>query len=127
MRCLLCRWLPPLGWMGVIFLLSAQSTLPHPAQPWLSILLEQLGHALAYGILAWLFLWALRGDGSASAPLRIVSVVLAAVYGASDEIHQAFVPGRHPSLLDLLTDGAGASLAMLLDWRRRRAPASSPR
>lgn len=127
MRCLLYRWLPPLGWMGVIFLLSAQSTLPHPAQPWLSVLVEQLGHALAYGILAWLFLRALRGNGPVSCRLRVVSVVLAVVYGASDEIHQAFVPGRHPSLVDLLTDGAGASLAMLLEWRRHRAPASSPR
>ncbi len=37
-----------------------------------------------------------------------IAVVLASAYGASDEIHQIFTPGRTPDVLDWLTDTIGA-------------------
>ena len=36
------------------------------------------------------------------------------LYGVSDEWHQAFVPGRHPSPFDLLADTAGVLLGYWL-------------
>ena len=125
MRDRLLRWVPPLVWMGVIYAVSAQPTLPGLPEPWLDVLAKKSGHALAYGLLAWLYLRALRGDGPASDRLRALSLILAVVYGATDEYHQAFVPGRTPRLLDVLVDGAGATLAMALErWRVRvRLPA----
>jgi VanZ family protein len=38
---------------------------------------------------------------------------VALLYGLSDEFHQAFVPGRHPDPLDIVTDIAGAAAALL--------------
>jgi VanZ family protein len=115
------RWLPPLAWMGLIFFLSAQPSLPQAPEPWIDVLLKKGGHGVGYGILAWLYLRALRGNGKASDGLRLVSLGLAVAYGIADEFHQAFVPGRTPSALDVLVDGAGATLAMALGWWRSRA------
>jgi len=50
--------------------------------------------------------------------------VLAVLYALTDEFHQSFVPGRHPSLLDVLVfDAAGAAIAL---WFRHRFSARPP-
>jgi VanZ family protein len=113
--------------MGLIFVLSAQPDLPHVPGPWFDTLLKKTGHAVAYGVLAWLYLRALcqcLGDGRASTTLRALSAGLAVVYALSDECHQTFVPGRDGNLLDVMVDAVGACAAMWLDWwlaRRRRS------
>ena len=124
MRQFLYRWLPPLAWMGLNFVLSAQSNLPRAPGPWLDTLLKKTGHALSYGVLAWLYQRALRQRIRAPTTLRVVSIALAVAYGLSDEYHQTFVPGRRGRLLDVAVDGVGACGAMLLDWwlERWRAP-----
>ncbi len=127
MRELLRRWAPPLAWMGVIYVLSAQPSLPSAPEPWLDVVLKKSGHALAYGLLAWLYLRALRGKAPPSERLRLLSLVLAVAYGATDEVHQAFVPGRTPRLTDVLIDGVGATLAMALERRRAQARPPTPR
>ncbi len=119
MRRTLWRWLPPLIWMGLIFIVSAQPDLPRAPGPWLDTLLKKMGHALAYGILAWLYLWALRGRFQDERMLYVMSIGLAVAYGLSDEYHQTFVPGRKGRLLDVAIDGVGACAAMFLDWWRR--------
>jgi len=114
--------LPPLIWMGLIFFFSAQPHLPRAPAPWLDTLLKKLGHALGYGVLAWLYLRALRGHLHPPNSCRAVSLGLALLYGLSDEYHQTFVPGRNGTLLDVAVDGMGAGGAMLLEWwlQRRR-------
>jgi len=42
------------------------------------------------------------------------AVVLATLYGASDEYHQSFVPGRTPDVADLRADAIGATVAVSL-------------
>lgn len=119
----LSRWVPPLAWMGAIFVLSAQPDLPHAPGPWLDTLIKKVGHAVVYGVLAWLLLRALVGDGAPSDRLRLVCAALAVAYGVSDELHQACVPGRHPAVTDVLIDGVGAVTAMALHrrWTEVRA------
>jgi len=127
MRRFLWHWFPPLAWMGLIFVLSAQSDLPHAEEAWLDVLLKKTGHALVYGVLVWLYRRALRRRFPAGTTLRIVSIGLAVAYALSDEYHQTFVPGRNGNLVDVAVDGVGACGAMLLArWRERQRARPGP-
>jgi VanZ family protein len=118
------HWIAVLAWMGVIFFLSSQAWLPHPAPSFFDDLQDVLGHFAAYGVLALLLHRALTGSGSARA-VRY-AMLIALLYALSDEIHQAFVPGRHPDPFDILTDCTGAAAVLLvlslLHSRRARRP-----
>ncbi|MDI6891155.1 MAG: VanZ family protein [Thermodesulfovibrionales bacterium] len=53
--------------------------------------------------------------------LIILTVALAILYGISDEIHQAFIPGRDTSPWDVLADGLGGTLGVLCYTKANRA------
>ncbi|MEA3376181.1 MAG: VanZ family protein [Chloroflexota bacterium] len=116
MRTLIWRWLPALAWMGLIFFVSAQPSLPS-APAWWDVILKKTMHAVAYAILTWLYLGALRGTWEDDRIIRVASVILAVAYAISDEVHQTFVPGRNGTLVDVLLDGVGILSVMLLDSR----------
>jgi VanZ family protein len=108
------RWFAVVAWMALIFYMSAQPTLPLLA----NIAGEAeslLGHFMEYGVLALLLRWALGGVGVKRAALW--AFALAVMYALTDEFHQHFVPGRHMDPVDLLTDAAGAALALWLASR----------
>jgi VanZ family protein len=107
--------------MGVIFIFSAQPTLPS-VPGWWDSLLKKTMHALAYGVLALLIMRALRGYWSDDGLVRLVSMALALAYALSDEYHQTFVPGRDGNLIDVGVDAVGIVGATLLDWRWRDEP-----
>jgi VanZ family protein len=70
-------------------------------------------HFWVYGLLGALLLRALAGAAWAGVTVRAASAawLMAVVWGALDEVHQAFVPGRSLSGLDWLADAGGAALA----------------
>jgi VanZ family protein len=106
-------WLPVVAYAGLIFYLSSQSR-PSPPTLWL---LAHLGdktlHAIEYAILGILcyraFAYA-AGDRAARSALML-AIITSIGYGVTDEVHQAFVPQRHPNGWDLLADAIGATLA----------------
>ena len=113
------RWVGVLAWMGLIFFLSAQPDLPHPSLGWLDLVISCGAHAFLYAVLALLLGWALA-LGRRPLPLALV---LAVLYGFSDEFHQAFVPGRHPDPLDIVCNTAGAATALgAWAWLSRVCP-----
>lgn len=127
MKRFLWLWLPPLAWMTLIFVLSAQPDLPHPPQPWQDTLIKKGGHAFVFGVQAWLYLRALRRHVSSPATLRWVCAGLAVLYAASDEFHQTFVPGRKGRLSDVVIDSLGVGIVIVLDWWLARRLARQPR
>lgn len=110
-------WTGALVWAGVIFVLSHQSTLPHPPSIGASIS-AGLGHITVYFVLAALITLGLLRSGVESRRAVGLAITIAVLYGISDEWHQSYVPGRHPSVEDVLLDLLGATLgAMLVRWR----------
>ena len=112
----LLRWLLVVAWMILIFTLSAQPRLPRLPEPLADVLLKKTAHFLEYGILATLIWRALAWGRRA----WLWAWLLAVLYASSDEWHQSFVPGRHPSPWDVVIDGCGAATLLLISWLRMR-------
>lgn len=43
-----------------------------------------------------------------------ICLIIGIIYATSDEIHQAFVPGRGPMFTDVLIDSMGVTVGMLI-------------
>src|SRR5919201_1312216 len=115
-RC--ARLLVLVAWMLLITFWSGQANLPidqglvadnlHGWQ-------HRVAHLLAYGLLGLLARWAF--DGSPRATLS--AVVVASAFGATDEWHQAFTPGRRAAIDDWALDTLSAALAIYVISRLR--------
>ncbi|ODS42241.1 MAG: hypothetical protein MSIBF_02580 [Candidatus Altiarchaeales archaeon IMC4] len=111
---------PALAWnlavlyAGAIFLFSA---MPIPPQPPIGFDITKIEHALEYFIFAILLITALRGKNPVGYYPVVLAVLIAALYGISDEVHQFFVPGRCMSIYDVLADWAGAFIAAFIHKR----------
>ena len=115
----------PVAIAGLIFLASSRSYVPSPGFTKVD---DKFAHFLVYGLLGTLLCRLGRGWRAAACALVVVSA-----FGASDEWHQSFVPGRVSDFGDWLADTLGAAVAVafysgwawyrqLLErpvWRRR--------
>jgi VanZ family protein len=126
-------WLPPLVWMALIWELSTDvGSADHTAGlfiwimsrlfPWATPaqidlahgLMRKLGHLTEYGILAALWFRALHvGRRLDSARSAWTALAISVAWALADEFHQTFVPSRTASVLDVLVDATGATLATL--------------
>ena len=101
-------WGPAAIWAAVLFLLSEVS--PDVAGGGLEIN-DKVMHLGLYSILGAALAWA--GWRSKRVPVFVL-ILVGMAYGASDEWHQGFVPGRYPSWGDLLADCVGVILGFLV-------------
>ena len=104
-------WLPVAAYMAVIFVLSSISNPPTVPQAGS----DKVLHFLLYGGLAAVIVRALAGGFGYPVTMRtvLVAVVVSAVYGATDEVHQHFVPTRQMDAWDLAADSVGAAASAL--------------
>ena len=117
-------WLPAIAWACLIFAFSAQPNLRFMPDEGLDFVVRKAGHMAVFGILAELLGRGLsRSTGWRRRWVGLGALALAALYAVSDEVHQAFVDGRHPSANDVGIDVAGALIALLVlgAVRSRRA------
>jgi VanZ family protein len=124
------RYGPALVVMVVIFLASARAKGELPDfQAW-DLVVKKSGHLFIYGLLGVAYLRALIGRRAADWRDLALAIMLAALYGASDEFHQTFVAGRGATVVDVLIDtiGAVAGLAAnaAMGARARRAAGRRP-
>lgn len=111
-RCnLLYYWMPVLVYCFLIFI---QSSKPAPEQLPVFPFSDKVIHFLLYTPLGVLFCRAFGTLKSRTWVTIILSVSASILYGASDEIHQVFVPSRTAELSDLLADALGSLFGVIL-------------
>ncbi len=119
-------WLPALCLMGLIFYISSGPA-PEFLEHKMFDLQDKALHASAFLVLALLFYRGLLWSGQPpSRAMAWIAMGLAALYGASDEWHQSFVPSRTSEMDDWIADVLGSlivvlayrPLADLLNWER---------
>ena len=143
-------WFPVLLWMAVIFVVStdlgsAENTgdilepllrwfvpsISKDAIEWAHFIVRKCGHLSEYAILA-LLVWRALSNPAQEKPTAWswnragLALLIAAIYAASDEFHQSFIPTRTPAVKDVMIDSCGAlaGLLLLFAWRmifRRKA------
>jgi VanZ family protein len=126
----LLRWVPPLLWMGAIYLLSSDLGSEAHTSPFILPILKllfpglspdtyellhtfirKLGHLTEYAVLAILWARALAGPAARWRMPHIAgALTIAVLWAMGDEWHQTFVPGRTPSVVDVGIDALGALL-----------------
>ena len=97
--------------MLAIFWFSAQPALNLPNFDWADKIVKKSGHVIGYALLAWSYwhMFDYRKDK------RWLAWFLAILYATTDEIHQSFVAGRHPSVWDVIIfDNLGALISLWL-------------
>jgi len=116
-------WLPMFAQMALIFFLSSQSTFPKEIPAWV-FYFDKVVHAILFGLLCFLIVrtWVAGEWAKATNAIFGLSIVFTTLYGVSDEFHQCFVPGRTPSLGDIMADAVGAILVCLAIWTWRLRP-----
>ena len=110
----LWRWGPVVLWMAGLY--WGSTLLERPPTPGMERFAwdDKLQHTAAYAILAALA-WRALGPRWLSGWFRAaIAILIAAGYGAFDECHQFFVPGRECSFADWSSDSTGAALAAVI-------------
>jgi len=78
---------------------------------------DKINHFGAYGLLS-VFLYSTLYFQNKFSILKkypaLFTVLIASVYGALDEIHQMYVPGRSAEFLDWIADFTGSIVAVLI-------------
>jgi VanZ family protein len=110
----LSAWLPALAWAAGLFVASA---LPGGTARVPSFFAaDKLIHCAAYLGLGFLCARGCHRSLGGAAPRRagLWGAGLASLYGATDELHQLFVPDRSADVLDLGADALGAAIGAAL-------------
>ena len=106
-------------WAGVIFFFSSLpgSTVSTPIP-------DYIPHFIEYAVFAGLVLaalWATKKELPAGR-LGLWAIILTGLYAVTDELHQAFIPGRTPDIRDWAVDVGAAVVvaAVVYVFRARR-------
>ena len=113
------RFIPAVVWMAFIYYSSSQTgddvgsmmQIIQAVFPFIEDL--NFMHFVTYFILAACFDFAFN-DYSRKSKYKVLIVLLCVLYGITDEIHQSFVGGRTPDIVDIRNDGIGALIFVLM-------------
>ena len=121
-------WLPVIVYCLAIYIQSDMPSIEHIPSFEFS---DKLLHFFAYAVMGVLFYRAYQTLRVKNDPrmLITISIISAALYGISDEIHQYFVPYRDASIWDVVANTLGAICGVYLYhfWatlRAKRIPTS---
>ncbi|MCK5147149.1 VanZ family protein [bacterium] len=106
--------LPPLAMALAIFVASSFSIImtPNLGFDWQ----DKVYHATAYAVFGTLIYRSFSKRWGISLKMLNISLLSGILYGISDEVHQAFVPGRFADWTDALADAVGIFIGVSI-WR----------
>jgi VanZ family protein len=116
--------LAAVSWAILIFYLSSQ---PSIDAPMLFPGQDKLFHLVVFGILGFLLMGTLQSSQNGYRQRQLWWIALAVMlYGASDEFHQHFVPGRSVDVYDVLADALGGLLGAWTMYQLSRMTGNRP-
>jgi VanZ family protein len=140
LRAFLKYWLPVLVWMALIFTASSDThsfqrssriiapllywLFPHIAADtvdWVVLIARKCAHFAEYSVFA-LLLWRAIRRPQKNRPRpwnwleARLTLLIVALYAASDEFHQVFVPTRTPAMHDVMIDTLGGAAGLFALW-----------
>jgi VanZ family protein len=101
---------PPALWAALILVLTSIPNLDVGGAGFPGA--DKLVHGTLYFVFAWLVARAV-GTRNGRAAQLVQTLVIVALFGALDEIHQHWIPGRSADLLDWGADFLGALLGVV--------------
>jgi VanZ family protein len=106
-------WVLPLLYMMMIWRMSSLPSNAYVELPDSNVdrFIKESLHLVEFAILYLLFVLAAYFNGKLTATTSLIFAVVACLYGLTDEIHQSFVPARSATLIDLVKDVIGVSVA----------------
>jgi len=107
------HWLPAFAYMALIFALSSMRLVAPAIE---DVPFQDKGvHFLEYFVLGFLCAHATRHTWASRAAVRTYALAffLATAWGFSDELHQAFVPGRSADWIDVVADALGSLVGVV--------------
>jgi len=124
MKRFLSLWLPVIVWMGVIFIGSSLGKVPQVGGETMDGLVHRVAHVLEFAVLGALLLRATSNGKPVLKREIIITLIVIGLYGASDEVHQRFTPGRSSECSAVLFDVAGGAIGVWVwqRWARRAQP-----
>lgn len=103
------NFLPALVWMVIIFYFSSKQTTDIGGNShWLRLIILKSFHIIEYCILFLLIAFAFNFKSN------YISILIAYIYGCTDEFHQTFIPGRAGCFRDTLFDLTGILIGFFL-------------
>lgn len=114
---LLWLWSPVGVYLALILYISSLSSIP-----WAAHTPDWLNHGVEYAGLAILLVRALNDGLDRPVPRwrLLLTFGLCVLYGTIDELYQTLTPDRFSDWRDVLADGAGAALGLLVLCLARR-------
>ena len=110
-------WFPVFSYMALIFFLSSRSSFPvsPPSIPYF----DKICHVVEFAILGYLLMRAFvhSDNPNLSKYALLLTIIVAVLFGLSDEVHQFFVPLRHSDVFDLIFDSLGALIGSCVALR----------
>jgi len=105
-------WLPFILWGIVIFLFSSHPTGIASEIHWQDFVVKKSAHIVEYAILTILLYRALLSHDINANKAALIAILFSVLYGATDEFHQSFTPGREPKIRDVAIDALGSFIAV---------------
>ena len=125
MKKFLNLWLPVLLWMGEIFVGSSIGSMPQVGGDTTDAIVHRTAHLIEFAILSGLLLRAISAGRAIARREIVITLIVVTLYGASDEYHQGFTPGRSSELSAVVFDAAGGLIGLWAwRWKTRKSAKS---